>query len=71
MLIAYFMQIDINPNIKLFLVTGFLGALTTYSTFAIDTVLLLKSSIFLAFYNIVINLLGSIFSAFIGYKLLS
>jgi len=68
-LIAYFTHYTVSLNIKAFLTTGFLGALTTYSTFAIESYLLFGTSIYLALTNIVLNLLGTIIAAGSGYKL--
>ena len=57
--------------IKSFLSTGILGALTTYSTFAIESFLLLEGgSIFLAFLNISLNVFGTIIMAGAGYMLI-
>ena len=69
LLIALFMQFTPNEHIKLFLITGFLGALTTYSTFAIETYMILNNSIVLRITNIVLNVVGTIVAAGIGYKL--
>lgn len=56
---------------KSFLTTGFLGALTTYSTFAMETVFLLGGGqILLAATNMALNLFGSVLMASIGYYLL-
>jgi len=55
---------------KSFLITGFLGALTTYSTFAIESFFLLQSSFVLGVVNITLNLFGSILAAASGYKLI-
>lgn len=68
-LIAYFSNFDVSINTKSFLTTGFLGALTTYSTFAIETYLLFGTSIYLAIANILLNLVGTIVAAGAGYKL--
>ncbi|MDD3856246.1 fluoride efflux transporter CrcB [Sulfurimonas sp.] len=64
-LIAYFMYTTIFPmHVKSFLTTGILGGLTTYSTFAIESFLLLNSGqIALALANISLNAFGSIFMA--------
>ncbi|HIP14786.1 MAG TPA: fluoride efflux transporter CrcB [Sulfurimonas autotrophica] len=72
-LIAYFMYTTIfTPHVKSFLTTGILGALTTYSTFAIESFLLLEGgSIALALINMTLNLIGSIFMAGSGYFLVN
>ncbi len=64
-LIAYFMYSTIfSLHVKSFLSTGILGALTTYSTFAIESFLLINSGhILLAVVNISLNAFGSIFMA--------
>lgn len=68
-LIAYFSHYSVSINTKAFLTTGFLGALTTYSTFAIETYLLFGTSIYLAILNISLNLIGTIVAAGSGFKL--
>lgn len=68
-LFAYFSSYSVSVNLKAFLTTGFLGALTTYSTFAIESYLLFGTSIYLALINIVLNLVGTIVAAGTGFKL--
>lgn len=70
-LIAYFMYTTLfSMYAKSFLTAGILGAFTTYSTFAIESFLLLKGgSITLAFLNISLNAIGSIVMAGSGYLL--
>jgi CrcB protein len=70
-LIAYFMYSTIfSLHVKSFLSTGILGALTTYSTFAIESFLLINSGhILLAVANISLNAFGSIFMAGGGFYL--
>jgi len=70
MLIALFMQYSVNDATKAFLITGFLGALTTYSTFAIESYFLLNSSLIFALSNMALNLFGTILAAGSGYKLI-
>ena len=67
-LLALFLTYTPSNLLRLFLITGFLGALTTYSTFAIESFLLLNNSLWLGFLNILLNLSGSIIAAAIGYK---
>ena len=69
-LFAYFSNYPLSVNLKAFLTTGFLGALTTYSTFAIESYLLFGTSIYLALTNIALNLFGTIIAAGSGYKLI-
>ena len=68
-LFAYFhINTDISPYTKTFLTTGFLGALTTYSTFAIESFFLLEAGNYIhAFSNMALNLFGTIFMVGIGY----
>ncbi|QOY51547.1 fluoride efflux transporter CrcB [Candidatus Sulfurimonas baltica] len=68
-LIAYFMYTSFfSLHVKSFLSTGILGALTTYSTFAIESFFLLEGGhIMLALANISLNALGTIFMAGSGF----
>ncbi len=68
-LVAYFMYNNIfSLHVKSFLTTGVLGALTTYSTFAIESVLLLEGGHYLlALTNISLNVFGTILLAGIGF----
>lgn len=50
-------------------VTGFLGAFTTFSTFALDTQKLFASSPALAILNITASVLGSLLAVWLGFKL--
>lgn len=71
-LVAYFMYTTLfSVHVKSFLTTGILGALTTYSTFAIESFLLIKGgSMSLAFLNISLNAFGTILMAGGGYYLI-
>lgn len=64
-LIAYFMYTTFfSLHVKSFLSTGILGALTTYSAFAIESFLLLEGGyILLALTNISLNAFGTVFMA--------
>lgn len=69
-LIAGFIYMSISPHLKSFLTTGFLGALTTYSTFAMESFLLFNGgSILLALTNMTLNVVGSVIMAGSGYYL--
>jgi CrcB protein len=65
LLIAYFMYTSFfSLHMKSFLTTGLLGALTTYSTFAIESLFLLQGGhLFLATANITLNAMGTILMA--------
>ena len=69
MLFAYFhFNTHLSPHLKTFMITGILGALTTYSTFAIESFFLLESGQYgYAFANMILNLFGTILLAGIGY----
>jgi len=71
LLIAFFVIYTPNTLLKLFLVTGFLGALTTYSTFAIESFMLLNSNFWYGVLNVVLNVFGTILAAGSGYKIIS
>lgn len=73
LLMGYFAhRTNISPYLKTFLITGFLGALTTYSTFAMESFFMLDSGKYMnAFANMSINLFGTIALAGIGYLLVT
>jgi CrcB protein len=71
-LVAYFMYSSLPVHIKSFLSTGILGALTTYSTFAIESFLLFEGgSIALALTNMMLNVFGTVIMAGSGYYLVN
>jgi len=68
-LFLYFEQ-TISPNLKAMLVTGMLGALTTFSTFSLETILMLQQSMyFKAFLNISLNVILSLSFTLVGMML--
>ncbi|MBL0687750.1 MAG: fluoride efflux transporter CrcB [Sulfurospirillum sp.] len=69
-LLAFFTYTELfSTPMKFFLSTGMMGALTTYSTFAIETFWLLNSGSFvLGLINIVLNVILAIVSAGAGFK---
>ncbi len=71
LLIALFLVFTPSDIVKGFLVTGILGALTTYSTFAIESYILLNNHIWYGILNIILNVVGTIAAAGLGYKLVS
>lgn len=61
---------DLDPTWRLFLVTGFLGALTTFSTFSMEAVLMLSRGQFgWAIAHSVLHLAGSIGAAALGLRI--
>jgi CrcB protein len=70
-LVAYFMHSTLfSVHAKSFLSTGILGALTTYSTFAIESFLLFEGgSIILGITNMLLNVIGTVLMAGSGYYL--
>ena len=65
-MILYFENV-ISPNQKALIITGMLGALTTFSTFSLETVIMLQEGLWSrAFANITLNTFLSIFATIIG-----
>lgn len=65
--ISYFAQSSLSPNYKLFVITGFCGALTTFSTFSAEIVALLQSGRWgYAGVTILIHVIGSLCFTILG-----
>ena len=61
---------ELDPLWRLALVTGFLGALTTFSTFSAESLLLLaRAEHGWAFAHSVLHLVGALAAAWIGFRL--
>jgi CrcB protein len=69
--IAFFIHYSPSVVLKVFLITGFLGSLTTYSTFAIESYILLNNNFWYGITNILLNVVGTIIAAGSGYKIVS
>ena len=68
--ISYFSQSALSPNYKLFVITGFCGALTTFSTFSAEIIALLQQGkLSYAIAAIVIHVIGSLVFTLIGMSL--
>lgn len=72
LLIGFIMELSlstdiISPDLRLFLTTGILGGLTTFSTFSYETINLLNSGAYIwGIINIVLNVLLSLIGVVIG-----
>ncbi|MCM2534074.1 fluoride efflux transporter CrcB [Neobacillus pocheonensis] len=65
-------RLNINANLKLAIGTGFTGAFTTFSTFSVETLNLLRSNqILIALVYVLVSILGGITLALLGAKLAS
>ena len=65
--VSFFSNSSISPNYKLFVVTGFCGALSTFSTFSVEIVALLQASKFeYAISTIAIHVIGSLIFTVLG-----
>jgi len=61
-----------SVHMKSFLTTGFLGALTTYSTFAMESFFLMQGGSYtLAALNMGINVMGTVLMAGLGFTMTS
>ena len=67
--IAYFAaRQELPPEVRLFAITGFLGALTTFSTFSAESVMLLQQARFgAAFAHASLHLFGSVLATIAGF----
>ena len=65
--LALYFEQTIAPNLKALLITGMLGALTTFSTFSLETVLMLQQSLYTkAVMNITLNIIFTLSATISG-----
>ena len=65
--LALYFEQYVNPEYRALLITGFLGGLTTFSTFSYETVLLIENSAYTkAMMNIMISVVFSIGATILG-----
>ena len=66
--LAYFIdQPSISPQWRLFIITGFLGGLTTFSSFSADVVMLMqRDQLMLALGLALMHVCGSLLLTFLG-----
>jgi len=65
--LALYFEQNVNPEYRALVITGFLGALTTFSTFSYETVLLLENSAYIkAMVNIMISVIFGIGATMLG-----
>lgn len=70
-LVAWFsLRLSVNPAARALVLTGMLGALTTFSTFSVETLALAQSgAVAAAGVNIVANVAASLVLVWLGYLL--
>lgn len=60
----------LTPDVRLLLITGYLGALTTFSSFSLETVNAGRAGLMMqSLANILINNIGGIFLTYLGLRL--
>ena len=60
-------KVIVNQELRLFLLVGLLGAFTTYSTFSLETINLLRGGAWLfASLNIIANVMGTLIAVWAG-----
>lgn len=67
LLLGFIMQLSFRANLRLFLTTGIMGGLTTFSTLSYETITLLTNGYYISsLLNIVLNLILGLSAAFFG-----
>ncbi len=67
LLLMYWQNVDVSPIFKAAVMVGFLGALTTFSAFSVETLMLIQQALWLkASFNILLNVLLSGLAVMLG-----
>ncbi len=70
-LYALSFKLSMNPSVRLMLFVGFLGSFTTFSTYSLETLNLIRSGeLKTAFLNIILNNTLSLLLAFAGFYII-
>nr|WP_307773266.1 fluoride efflux transporter CrcB [Providencia stuartii] len=65
--ISYFANANLSPAYKLFIVTGFCGAFTTFSTFSLEVLVQIQEGkLLVALSTIAIHVIGALIFTFLG-----
>ncbi len=68
---VFFSLMLITEHTRLFVVVGFLGSLTTFSTFSIDTLILLQNGqLFIALANVMSNIVLGFLATYLGMNII-
>ena len=68
--LALYFEQTIAPNMKALLITGMLGALTTFSTFSLETILMLQQGLYAkGVLNITLNIIFTLSATLLGMAL--
>lgn len=62
-------EYKVNTNLRLAITTGFIGAFTTFSTFSMETINLLKAGKdYLALTYIILSIFGGLLMSYLGFE---
>ncbi|AEM77572.1 fluoride efflux transporter CrcB [Thermoanaerobacter wiegelii] len=62
-------EYEVNTYFRLAITTGFIGAFTTFSTFSVETINLLKAGkIYIALNYVTLSIIGGLLMSYLGFK---